>query len=222
MPRKARQGKKYRKRVPRRVRRRNTVNVNRALSPIPQRYITKMKYANTVLTDANGNFILNLNSLVAPQQTTMTGGHQPYGFDQLAGLYNRYRVIACGWRVQAANATSVTQFACMPGNSLSTFTPANFSLLKETSRAKYVTQMPGGNAQTISGKSYLPSLAGRSKSEYMADDRYQSDVLSSPAEALELLIKTVSVIDAPIAGFGVNILLEYTVEFFDIKQLTQS
>lgn len=222
MPRKPRVSRKYRKRVPRRRNRKPTVNVNRALSPIPQRYITKMKYANTVLTNADGNFIFDINSLFAPQNTTMVGGHQPYGFDQLATLYNRYRVISCGWRVQVPKTDSAIQFACMPGNGLSASTPGSFSLLKETSRAKYTTQMPGGNAQTITGKAYLPSITGRSKIEYMADDRYQAPVTGSPAEDIQLLVKAASVVDAPLVGVAVNVILEFTVEFFDVKQQSQS
>ena len=40
--------------------------VNGALNPIPQRYITKMKYSEYLVTDANGQFRMNLNSIYDP------------------------------------------------------------------------------------------------------------------------------------------------------------
>jgi len=219
--RRSKRGAKPRRRMAPR-RKRTTVNVNRALSPIPQRFITKLKYAATVLTDATGNYIFNLNSLFDPELTGV--GHQPYGYDQLAGLYNRYRVIACGWRIQVPKTDTAIQFGVIPGNSLAVagVTPATFSLLKESPRAKYVSQMPGGNAITLSGKAYLPSIVGRNKSEYMADDRYQAVVTGDPAEDIQLLVKAATTTDGVLAGVAVQVILEFTAEFFDVKQQTQS
>lgn len=87
--------RKYRKRAANRK-----LVVNSALQPIPQRYITKMKYSEQVSTDAAGRYMFNLNSIFDPNRTGTLTGHQPYGFDTLATLYNRYRVISCGYRIQ--------------------------------------------------------------------------------------------------------------------------
>lgn len=197
---------------------RKTVNVNRALQPIPQRYICKMKYAEDVSTDGlTGRYMFNLNSVFDPNRTGT--GHQPYAFDTLSSLYNRYRVISCGWRVTSPTSSTVLQTGCMPANEQVTM--GSFAELKENPRAKYFTQNPGGQALVLSGKTYLPSLVGRTKQQYMADDRYQADVASSPAElaVLNLFVanSTGTFITAPI-----NVLLEYTVEFFDVKPLAQS
>jgi len=43
-----------------------TTNVNRSLQPIPDRYICKMKYAETIQTSATGQFQYRLNSLFDP------------------------------------------------------------------------------------------------------------------------------------------------------------
>lgn len=220
MPGKPRGGKrkmwKRKPRVPRRQAR--TVNVNSALQPIPQRYICKLKYAEDVTTDGlTGTWRFNLNSLFDPNQTGT--GHQPYGFDQLATLYNKYRVISCGWRITSPSSTANRQVGAIPANEAVSF--ATFAELKENPRAKYVTQMLGGNAQMIRGKSYLPSLVGRTKAQYMADDRYQAFTTGSPAELAILNILTANQTGVPVAS-DVNILLEYTVEFFDVKPLAQS
>lgn len=218
-PRRSRRGgRKVRKML--RKRKSRTVNVNRALSPIPQRYITKMKYAGTVLTNDSGNYIFSINSLFDPDLSG--GGHQPYGFDQLAALYNRYRVISCSWRVQVPKTDQAIQFGVIPGNSLSPTALTNFSHLKESPRARYVSQMPGGTAMTVSGKAYLPSIVGRTKAQYMADDRYQATTVASPEEDIQLFIKAASVIDVNLASAAVQVILEFTAEFFDVVTLSQS
>jgi hypothetical protein len=197
--------------------------VNRALHPIPQRYITKMKYHENVLVPVTG-YAFNLNSIWDPNRTGI--GHQPYGFDTLATLYNRYRVISCGWRV-CVNAVPGTANNCLgviPSNEVLTF--ATMSELRENPRARYVTQSSGGGIVWCSGKTYIPSLVGRNKAQYMADDRYQASTTSSPNElaVLNCLTSTVSNTadgETPTAQY-LQVLLEYTVEFFDIKNLAQS
>lgn len=203
----------------RRTNRRKTVNVNRALAPIPQRYITKLKYVTTVTTSlVNGTNAFRLNSLFDPDQTGL--GHQPYGYDQLAQLYNRYRVISCGWRIQCPKTDQIVQFGVLPANEVLTY--SSFDQLKEQPRARYFTQMPSGNAMTISGKISLPSLVGRTSAAYMADDRYQADVGSNPLEAAILNCMAATVLDAPLTGAAINVILEFTAEFFDVKNQAQS
>lgn len=45
------------------------VLVNRAIQPVAQRYIAKHKYVANVVTDANGNYVFNLNSTFDPDRT---------------------------------------------------------------------------------------------------------------------------------------------------------
>lgn len=204
------------KRKPR-VAKRRTVLVNRALHPLPQRYITKQKYSDTiVLTSGASTYLFNLNSVFDPNRTGV--GHQPYGFDQLAALYNRYRVISCSWVINAYSLAAVRVGTLATNEQPVLLSMSDFV---ERPRAKFIVQIPGGNTQYLKGSSYIPSLVGRNRSEYMADDRYQAEVTSNPSE-LALL---------QVAGFGMNdtaadinltVTLEYTVEYFDIKQVGQS
>lgn len=202
------------------MRRRPRVLVNRALHPIPQRFITKMKYAERFSTGVDGRYTFNLNSIFDPNRTGV--GHQPYGYDTLATLYNRYRVIACGYRIQpiASISTASIQCVAMPANE--TLTMTSLSEMRENPRAKYISQTAGGSQATLSGKTYIPSLVGRNKFQYMADDRYQADVTSSPNELA--LLNVLSSADSTDTGnsWPFTIVLEYTVEFFDIKHLVQS
>jgi len=207
------------KAMPRRHRRSKGLLVNKSLQPIAQRYICKMKYCETVTTGGTGAYQFNLNSIFDPNRTGV--GHQPYGHDQLQTLYNRYRVISCGYRIQGVQAYNSIpiQVAAHPANEI--VTPTTISEAKENPRTKYMTISPGAPAAYLSGKVYLPSLVGRNKAQYMADDRYQATFGTSPGELAILNIKTQTLSDVD-TSFTLNVLLEYTVEVFDVNSLAQS
>lgn len=198
-------------------RRQATTNVNRSLQPIPSRYICKMKYSANVATDIAGNYVFNLNSLYDPDRTGT--GHQPYGYDPLSQLYNRYRVISCGWRISSPSG-SYRQIGCIPSNDLGITWSIND--LKENPRAKYIVQSVGGGTMTLTGKSYIPALMGRTRSQYMADDNYQAVVSASPSEQALLYIHTATNGGDAEPFAQVQVLLEFTAEFFDVKHIVQS
>jgi len=197
----------------------------RSLAPIAQRYITKMKYgeviSNALGSGTYGLCRMNLNSIFDPNQGGI--GHQPYGFDQLAGLYNRYRVIACKYHVYCTSSDNNVplQVAVIPSNE--TISPSSISDIRENPRAKYVLQGVGAALRKVSGNVYIPSLVGRTKAQYMADDRYQAVVTASPNE-LALLSCFAGPVTESSSTVTVtfNIELEYLVEFFDMKHHTQS
>jgi len=210
-----------RKRVVRRKGRRGykTNNNLKSLNPIAQRYICKMKYAETVNTTGAGGFYqFSLNSIFDPNLTGT--GHQPYGHDTLATLYNRYRVISCSYRICGNRNNDTLQLVALPANEPLTYsTSAEY---KENPRCRYITQAPGGEVQWITGKIFIPSLVGRTKAQYMADDRYQAQFGVSPLEAAVLNIASFNATDAITGAIPINIELVYTVECFDVKNLAQS
>lgn len=203
--------------------RQTTTLVNTSLRPIPARYITKMKYAEalSISTPGLGAYKWNLNSLWDPNRTGI--GHQPYGFDQLAGLYSRYRVIACKYVLTAVSDSANISFACLPSNEAAP-PISNVSEARENPRAKFATQNPGGTLKVLKGNVYLPALVGRTKTQYMADERYQAQVTASPTEVAVLNVYGQGLNDDPVFNPNItyNILLEYTVEFFDVISQEQS
>ena len=216
-----------------RSKRKNVLStVGRTLAPIAQRYITKMKWSQ-VLTSAAGAGTygitrIALNNLNKPEQqlTVVSPPHQPYGFDQLTTLYNRFRVISASYVIMAqAQDGSTLQVACFPANEV--VSPTSISQLRESPRTRYTLQGTGAAIRPIVGKVYLPSLMGRTTAQYMADDRYQSVCdnagfqLPSELAVLHILAGTPTEI-GPVPQINFNVTVEYTVEFFDQKPLSQS
>lgn len=209
---------------------RSSVNVNKALAPFAQRYITKMKYAEQVQVTGPGlgglaTFRFNLNSIHDPNQTGI--GHQPYGHDTMATLYNRYRVIKVNYAISAlaTGSTSGNQYsivAALPANEVVNLS-GGVAEAQENPRCKFITQAPDAGLKVLRGTVYLPSLVGRSKAQYMADDRYQAQYGASPNELAILNIYTGLLNGgAETVSMQLNVMLEYVVESFDVKTLTQS
>lgn len=224
--------RRYRRRAMkkgRKSRKPKTVNVNRALQPFAQRYISKMKYAEQlkVVGPSGGGlaaFRFNLNSIFDPNRTGI--GHQPYGHDSLQALYNRYRVIKCSYVISCINTDAVGDaysiVAALPANEQVNLI-GGVSEAQENPRCKFITQAPNAALKVLRGTVYLPSLVGRSKSQYLADDRYQATYGSDPNE-LALLNIFAGTLDGETQTntMQLNVVLTYTVESFDVKNLIQS
>lgn len=226
-PRRIRRAKRMNKK--RAYKKRRTVLANtKALQPFAQRYITTLKYCETFkpLNTPTGMNVwqLRLNSIFDPNLTGV--GHQPYGRDQFEPIYGRYRVISCSYVINAWSSDGAAiQVAALPANEAHTPAFSSASEIRENPRAKYIVQNgQGADFKTLRGKVYLPSLVGRNKSQYMADDRFQATMGSSPAENAVLNIYAQMVDEQllinPSTVFAVT--LKYTVEFFDAKVLPQS
>lgn len=224
MPRKFR-GKRraYRKKPMWKKRGQRTTLVNTSLRPVPTRFITKHKYAEAVTLSTAGLNVYkwNLNSLYDPNRTGT--GHQPYGYDQIGLLYNRYRVISCKYVVSGIADSSNIAVACLPANDTATVI-SNVSEARENPRCKYLVQNPGGTLKVLKGNVYLPALTGRTKTQYMSADSYQAQVGASPTELMVLNVFGQGLNDDPTFAPGItfNILLEYTVEWFDVVNQDQS
>ena len=69
----------------------------------------------------------------------------------------------------------------------------------------------------------MPSLTGLTKTQYMSDDRYQAQMDADPNETLILNVFTGAITGAAETNTAkLSVVLEYTVELFDPKQLPGS
>lgn len=206
------------------------VNVNRALQPFAQRYICKMKYAEQITQTGPTlggltQFVMNLNSIFDPNRTGL--GHQPYGHDTMAAIYNRYRVVSCNYAISALSTGGSTGdaysiIAALPANEVIGI-GGGVAEVQENPRCRFITQAPNAALKVLKGTVYMPSLMGRTREQYLSDDRYQAVYGSSPAELgvlnifTGLLNGTSETMTAKL-----NVVLTFTVESFDYKQLSQS
>lgn len=216
--------------------RRPTVNVNRALAPFAQRYITKMKYSEQIILNGPtggglNQFTFNLNSVFDPNRTGT--GHKPYGYTTMAAIYNRYRVIKCNYVISALATGASTGdgygiVAALPSNEVVAIT-GGVAQVQENPRCKYITQAPNAALKVLKGSIHLPSLVGRSKSQYMADDRYQAlynDGATPGTNPNELAI--LNIFSGLLNGTAetintrLNVVLEFVVESFDMRPLPQT
>lgn len=191
----------------------------------PHRYIT-LKYVDTfsvsLTASTGGQQIYNLNSLFDPDRTGT--GHQPYGFDQMAALYNRYRVLRTGYRI-VVSASSPFGLLVLPLNGLlsaAITTAATFATAAENPRAKVWQVGPTGNSKIISGNISLNDLNGCLLEEYLADDRFESQVAASPSEIIVLYIGYINSSAAATIGVYYTVELFFEVDFHDPISLAGS
>lgn len=84
------------------------IRIPRGAGPIPEGEIVHLKYTTPFTITSTGGaqtfHVFKINSLYDPDLTLT--GHQPYGRDQLAGLFQLYQVYKCKWRLQCVNTSS--------------------------------------------------------------------------------------------------------------------
>ncbi len=158
----------------------------------PHMYIT-MRYAEnistSVVTVAGSNQIFRLNSIFDPNAAV--GGTQPYGYDTLSTLYNRYRVLKARWRVIFAAATAGYQAVVVPVNGALSSPVSDLTTLTSASMvpfAKYVNYNVGAMPPKVGGKMALNVLGGVARMEYLTDDRFEAQIGANPAEVISLNI----------------------------------
>lgn len=202
---------------------RTYTTVNKSLSVIAPRYITKLKYVEydqplTSTVGATVDYIYSLNSLFDPNVSGT--GHQPLGFDQLNILYNRYRVFRANYRITFQPTSSSATFMVYPSNSNVTLSSSNPSTIMEQSRT--ISRPSKVDAPVIfTGTVNLPKLNGVTSSQYKTDDRFQSLMSGSPSELLELHIMASASASAT-ATYRYTVQMTYYAEFYDPLDLAQS
>jgi hypothetical protein len=135
--------------------------------------------------------IWRLNSIFDPDLTNGSGEHQPYGFDQLATFYARYRVMKTIVRAVFSPSSLTYGIVVIPsnGNLANAITnQATFQNACESPRAKHWFQGASGVSRQITVAIALNDLNGTSLQEYMTSDRTQALNNTNPTEVLELII----------------------------------
>lgn len=191
--------------------------------PVPSAYRTKMKYVDQAIlvSSAAGEweYQFNLNSLYDPNRSQT--GHQPLGYDQLAALYQRYRVLT--------TKVAITNFSPASSNVAGwwTFvvdTTTSTSIVNIVERARYAKVMPANpnnGANKLNQKFDMAAVVGCSPIQYQSDDRYSAVVGSNPTETIiGHLIGQQSTTTG--SSLYVLVQLEFYCEFYDPVEQIQS
>lgn len=192
--------------------------------PVAPRTVAKLKYNESFAS--NGTIfdtVFNLNSINDPNRTG--AGHQPYGYDTYATLYNRYRVYKVDVVVQGASVSSTVgaayKMTLVPNNTVAAYTDTSLAAESPDAYTKYVQ----AGTKTMFKMSYiLPHITGATAVQYKADDRYQAAFGADPSEQICLHVCYASIGDTvvPNAVLGFTVTLIYHVEMFDPNNLAQS
>lgn len=196
---------------------------------LPQRITTKLKYSDTFQISAiSGNmddYQFRLNSIFDPDRTGT--GHQQMGRDQLAALYNRYRVdkamVVVEFNKTSENA--VAGIALLANNSDTSLTNP-FSAVTEQPWQKNATlSFSTAGSQTkkvLRMMCDLAKITGVSHTKYKSDDEYSALVSGNPGEIINLHIICTDVLASTTTTVSLSIKLVYYVEFFDPIVISQS
>lgn len=166
---------------------------SRVLSLLPETFHAKHKYVDT-LTPVSGVAIIGnefsyaLNGMWDPY--TPAGGHQPYGFDQLAAMYNAYVVTSCHISVTlSVPSTADCYFAYAWGPSSAPGAVASFSFtgannIGEKDNARWF-MLPTAQANTKDftvdlGTFNIGNVESKSNKIILTDINYQGGVGNNP------------------------------------------
>lgn len=181
-----------------------------------------MKYADryniNALAGGAGVQIFNLNSTFDPDRTGV--GHQPWGRDQIATLYNRYRVFAVSWRVTFFPLATAGSLFVVPLNTDQTLQAQSISNIRETPRA--IVKISSTTDPTVfTGRISLASLNGQTSAQYKGADRFESLSTADPSELMTLQVGAIAN-SSGATTYVVDAQLTYHVEWFDPVPVTQS
>lgn len=203
---------------------RSQIRVKRNV-PFPDTYKTNMNYSeNIVRTPATyvDNYVFRLNSVYDPNYTGV--GHQPLGHDQLAALYNRYRVDAVLVDFEFTNLTTMPVIiGLVAQNTLSNASGVDTLRESPWSMVKTLGSFSGSNS-TIRLRRWisLAALNGVTRAQYKSDDSTNSVIGSNPNEVLGLALYAYAADGSTTIQYSMNAKLVMNTTWYDRIPLTQS
>jgi len=203
-----------------------TVN-NDGHNPFPDKMITNLFYVEEIdfgSAAASNYYQFRLNSVFDPDVTST--GHQPYGHDQLAGIYNYYRVIECTFKIVYSSASSDVPVLCVtcPLYGSDVYSSASqIRLLAETQNAMSSTAQYRSNVVTHSGRIPVWTISGMSKQEYMSNPNTSAALgTNNPTIPMTLNLGMVSSDSTTPSRMTASVQLVYKVEVYHPLDLSQS
>lgn len=190
----------------------------------------QFRYAETGTLSTGGFAItfgteqtFRLNSLFDPDLTS--GGHQPYGFDQLTPIYGAYRVKGCLVDIEFFGSNSddvVAAFTVQTGQNTTALTSS--TLREAVERQSVMTRnMPINGDNRWRHREYFPihKVCGLPASLVANNPNYSALVGANPAEQVYLRLAAATQVNTSKA-VNYSITLTYDADMYDRKSMAAS
>lgn len=204
----------------------------RSPAPFPNYMVKKLRYADShVYSVGTGGFLGDqqmwiLNSCYDIDETGT--GHQPYGYDQLSAIYNRYKVLGIKIKLTITDPSADGICVCYqltnPSNSSPYINTLDPMVVAEQNMSGMVTINDSGSQKLIK-QFYVPMhvVAGITKLQFKADpDNYTADVGNNPGNKMRLLLAVGSLRGSSSGSVVINCEFEQVVLFYQRKVLARS
>ncbi len=203
----------------------------KAIDPFPPQIRRRLKYADLfqlATAASTGNFgaeqRFRVNSLYDPDYSGT--GHQPYGYDQISNLYNKYRVDRVWFKIIFTTPGSAADVLCAasisPGTSaaLATFAPA-VPLEWPNTMVGHLSSS-GERKVVLTGTIDLAVLCGVPRHKYESEDSYSAAVGANPSQVALLSFAVASFSGSASQATSVLCELEYDAVLYERVILGQS
>jgi len=197
-------------------------------SPLPTRFINKMKYVDIVAwsaasADVPQVHVFNASSIYDPNYTAT--GHQPMGYDELSPLYNHWVVLGSKITVKFSqpNGPGINALAKCGIHGSSVVTPlTDCTTMQEQGQSKWVTLGRESNQEGVVTLYYDPHKHMGYK-DPMDSDNLQGAIATNPIDNWFFHIWTCNAYPG-VAQQQVlaTVQIEYTVAWKHPQQLNQS
>ena len=208
------------------------VNVPRPLwakNPFPPGVRRTLTYGESfTMTTGSGVYgnqqQMRLNSIFDPNVTGT--GHQPYGHDEMGGLYARYRVDKVRFTLLFTTPGATNDIKCAaqitPNNSAG-LTSGNIFIINETPMGLHGKLSSSGDRGCVLSKTVdMPTLMGIKRAEYQADDRFSAAFGANPTSTPVLTFATICYDGTNGITCQVDLTMEYDCWFYDRETLSSS
>lgn len=198
--------------------------ITRQVSSLKERQTCALIYATgqtgSTTTTTPGTVTYYINNLF--DVTNDSTYKQPRYFDQMAALYNMYRVNAIGYKFDVAALTGSSWFAVGLVPHDYTLSTNSFKSLQEDPRFKIYTTSLNRGPLVIRGFRTIHSIEDIPKNQLHVDDSYSSMVNASVTYKPQLRLYWQSLDETQAYGHWIQGQLTFYTTFFQLKQPTAS
>jgi hypothetical protein len=170
-----------------------TTRQNPRFGFINPRCLSTFKYNEiisfTVLTLAGGQYVFKMNGMFDPN-TTGTG-HQPYGFDQMMNIYQRYCVLRTKFVITFSPSNDRINVGYIAASTVTTavIDAATYNLAAESPHSRTrALSFGGGPPATFRASLATNVLLGTTRAQMMSDDLFQGTQTTDPTNLTVLTI----------------------------------